>query len=60
MEIGFFIKTRKNTMLFHAKAKLRKAFVHRSVLPPGLKNTRYVSKTAATVMAAVTGHIVSL
>jgi hypothetical protein len=60
VEIGFFIKIRKNTMPFQAKLKLRKAFVHKSVLAPGLKNNRYVKNAAATTMAIETGHSASL
>jgi hypothetical protein len=47
-------------MPFQAKAKLRKAFIHMSVLAPGLKNTRQARNAARMVMRITTGHIVSL
>jgi hypothetical protein len=60
MEMGFFRKIKKNTTPFQAKAKLREAFIHMSVLAPGLKNTRPARNAAATIMTIAMGHIVSL
>jgi hypothetical protein len=60
MEIGFLTKIKENTTPFQAKAKLRNAFIHRSLLALGLQNTRYVRNAATTIIAIAMGHVVSL